>query len=148
MKKLLAFLLAVGLVACPARSFAGSAQNDMIEPTLLDDSPTSITGARFIGGAERVGFFVHYDETQVGNSISLAVTCHVSDDNSTWIAGSFFDFAGGATLQTSETISADGDYFFWLDPNISAPYVRITLTATNTDADDTALVSCTVSTRQ
>lgn len=87
-------------------------------------------------GYEKIAFFVDYDETEVGNSISAAVTCFISYDGVTYQQASFYDYAGGATLQTSETISADGHYYFWFNKDVCAPYVRITVAATNTDADD------------
>lgn len=87
-------------------------------------------------GYDKVSFFVKYDETQVGASISAAVTLDVSYDNSTWLTGmSFYDIAGGATAQTSETISADGWYVFWTK-DICMPYIRVAVAATGTDADD------------
>lgn len=142
MKKFLSVLAILTLLCSPA--FAALNRSTIIETTLLDDNPTSVSGTCDIRSAKRTGFFVNYDETEVGNSISAAVTVFISVDNTNWQAASFYDFAGGATLQTSETISADGRYFFWLDRNIAAPYVKVTITGTNTDADDTAAVTCTL----
>ena len=62
-------------------------------------------------------------------------------DGTNWISASFHDYAGGATLQTSETISADGWYYCWLDPDTAIVNVRMKITATNTDVDDLATVT-------
>lgn len=88
------------------------------------------------GMCDAVTFLVTYDETQVGATLSAAITLQMSFDNSTWHSASFYDYAGGATLQTSETISADGSYVFWTNKDLCAPYYRVVVTATNTDADD------------
>ena len=143
MKKLIGLFLAALAFLIPAPSFAGESYRQVIASTTLDADPTSVTGATQTGAARRSTFFVHYDETDAGAALSVAVTLHVSDDNSTWIAGNFYDIAGTSTLQTSETISSDGDYVFWLNPDLAAPYTRVTLTATGSDATHTAVVTCT-----
>ena len=140
-KKLSILLSAFLLIAQIA--FASPETKHIIDTT-LDDSPTSITGTWNTADYNRITFFVLYDETQVGNSISAAVSLEVSVDGTNWLAGSFFDFAGGSTLQTTETISADGNYIFWLDKAMTIPYVRVTIAATNTDTDDIAAVDCYV----
>lgn len=143
MKKLLLSLLTLTMLASPAFAFGGSWKTTVISSTLLDNSPTAVTSdAVKIDDADKVSFFVSYDETEVGNSISAAVTVQISYDGTNWLSASFYDYAGGSTLQTSETISADGRYYFWFNPDLAAPYVRVIITATNTDADDTALVDC------
>lgn len=102
-----------------------------------------------VSGYQATAFFVVYDETEVGNAISAAITLEVSYDGTNWLTGmSFYDIAGGATAQTSETISADGWYVFWLNPTVSAPYVRVKATLTNTDADDLATVKMYMSSRE
>lgn len=141
MKKLfltvLTVLLAVGL------SWASTDNKTVIATTQLDDSPTSVSSSAInVQQYNRVGFWVSYDETQVGNSISLAVTITVSYDGTNYVSGSFMDVAGGATPQTSETISSDGWYVFWLPDDYPYLYLKVTLTATNTDADDIASVAC------
>lgn len=141
MRKVLIGIIA-GLLMC-GQALAGIDSVQIINTT-LDDDPTSITGTRNIADYGKVGFYVVYDETQVGNSISVAVTLHVSHDGTNWITGYFYDFAGGTTLQTSETLSSDGSYVFWLPAALQVPYARVTITATNSDADDLADVDCFV----
>lgn len=120
----------------------GSAQAaNVYKAAILDANYNAVTTtanstAVDIQGFEKVAFFVVYDETEVGNSISAAVTCYISYDGDNYQQASFYDYAGGATLQTSETISADGRYYFWFNKDLCAPYVRLTVAATNTDADD------------
>jgi len=114
----------------------------IIATTLLDDAPTLIaSAATACQDYDKLAFFVSYDETEVGNAISAAVTIEVSYDGTNFLAASFYDYAGGATLQTSETISSDGWYYFWFNKDITAPYLKVTITATNTDADDTLSVA-------
>lgn len=79
----------------------------------------------------------------IGAALSAAITLQVSDDNSSWLSASFYDYAGGATLQTSETISADGSYVFWTNKDIVAPYTRVVVTPTNTEAVDTIVTNIT-----
>jgi hypothetical protein len=114
----------------------------IIPATLLDNSPTSVTSATLPAGEyQKLAFFVIYDETQVGNTVSGTLTIEISWDNLVWQAASFYDYAGGATLQTSEVISADGQYYCWFNKDLAVPYVHAIFTGTNTDADDTILVT-------
>lgn len=110
--------------------------SQIVDTTFNAVTTTVNSTATNIQGYDKVAFFVKYDETEVGNSISAAVSLQISYDNSNWMAASFFDYAGGATLQTSETISADGYYYCWFNKDLNVPYVRMVVTATNTDTDD------------
>jgi len=138
------FLALLGIAIATSVAFASPVSINLIAETQLDDDPTSITGTWGVSDFEKVGFWVEYDETEVGNSISVAVTMHFSYDNTNWVSGYFYDLAGGLTTQTSETLSSDGWYFCWLNSIIGNPmptYVRLTITATNSDADDLATVT-------
>jgi len=118
------------------------ASSTPINAVLLDDDPISVTSdAIALNGAQRVGFYWTYDETEVGNSVSGTLTLEVSPDNSHWFSANFYDVAGGTTLQSSEVLSADGSYICWLDPKMPFGYVRVKVVGTNTDADDTILTS-------
>ena len=136
MKKILTVLSILLMVASMAS--ASQVRETLIASTTPDADPTSVTGSVNIGEAERVAFFVTYDETEVGGGLSVAITMDVSYDGTTWLDASFYDYAGGATLQTSETISADGSYYCWFNPDMAIPQVRMVITATGSDADDTA----------
>lgn len=147
MKKTVSFLFLALLFAVQA--YAGTVKAPtIVASTLLDDSPTSASGSVDVRGADKVAFFVTYDETEVGNSVSAAVTLQTSFDGTNWLAASFYDYAGGSTLQTSETISADGRYYFWTNRDLVTPYYKVIITGTNTDADDTALVQADMVTFQ
>lgn len=121
--------------------WASPINKTLISETQLDDDPTSVTGTYNVQDYEKVAFFVEYDETEVGNSISIAITLDYSYDNTNFVTGYFYDLAGGTTLQTSETLSSDGWYYLWLSPDWQITYVRVTITATNSDADDLATVT-------
>jgi hypothetical protein len=136
MKKIFAILMITMLVLCGIAYAGNVATTEIMDTTFNAVTTTANSTAGFLQGADKVSFFVVYDETEVGNSISAAVTCQISYDNSHWLSASFYDYAGGATLQTSETISADGYYYFWFNKDLCVPYVRVIVTATNTDADD------------
>ena len=117
---------------------AATVLNQNIMDATFNATTTSTTSTVVdISGYDKISFFVVYDETEAGNSISAAVTLDVSYDNSHWLTGmSFLDIAGGATYQTSQTISADGWYVCWLTRDPCIPYIRVAVAATNTDADD------------
>lgn len=132
----------LGLVVLAMLLMFGTAQaarvlnSNIMDSTFNDVTTAANSTVTIISGYEKVAFFVVYDETEVGNSISAAITCQISYDGTNYQSASFYDYAGGATLQTSETISADGRYYFWFNRDITAPYVRVVATLTNTDADD------------
>ncbi|HDY68813.1 MAG TPA: hypothetical protein ENH85_13610 [Candidatus Scalindua sp.] len=147
MKKFLVVVLAVAFLAMASVPlYAGTLRRTIIDSVTLDDDPTAVTSSVVnVEQADSVGFFLDYDETEVGLSISLAVTIEISYDGTTWIAGSFFDLAGGpATFVTTETLTSDGTYFFWLHADSNISRVRVVATATNTDADDIAVIDCFV----
>ena len=144
MKKFLILLLAFMLIAGTA--IAAPVNKAIISATTLDDSPTSVTSSTAnIQDYDEVGFWVNYDETEVGGGVSAAVTLDISYDGTTWLDANFYDLAGGTTLQTSETISADGWYYCTLpilyNPAGTILYVRMVVAGTGTDTDDTILVT-------
>lgn len=120
--------------------FAGVDNRTIIAETQLDDDPVAITGTWNIADYKKVAVWIDYSEVEVGGGLSVAVTVDYSYDNTTFVSGYFYDFAGGSTLQTTETISADGWYYLWLDTDWQIPYIRVTLTATGSDVDDIATV--------
>ena len=141
MKKFFTFLIVALCLFNPLPAFADG-RGTLVDGVLLDNSPTSVTSDGLqVGKSDKVTFIVTYDETEVGASVSAAVTLEISYDNTNFFAASFHDLAGGATLQTSETISADSRYIFWMPRDLAVPYARVKVTGTNTDADDTALIT-------
>jgi len=137
-RRLLALLLALGLVFGYGTARAGSPVKVQIIDQLLDDDPTSITGARNVGNYEKVGFFVDYDETDSGSVVSIEITVDVSHDGSddSWIDVSFFGTT--ETLQTSQTLSSDTNYHLWLNNRIQLPFVRLSIEATGSSATELA----------
>lgn len=145
MKKVLLFVLAFLLMGNLA--FASPVNKTIIDAVTLDADPTSVNSTAVnIQDYKEVGFFLQYDETQVGNAISAAVTADISYDGTTWLDLPFFDAAGTTTMQTSETISSDGWYYFTLPsqyyPAGTIPNIRVAVAATNTDADDILVINC------
>ena len=145
MKKVFLMFLAVMLFAGVA--FASPVNKTIINAVQLDDDPTSVNSTTVnIQDYKETGFWLQYNETEVGNSISAAVTVDISYDGSTWLDMPFYDIAGTTTMQTTETISSDGWYYFALPsayfPIGSILSVRVAVAATNTDADDILVINC------
>jgi hypothetical protein len=139
--KLFSLLLAL-MLACAPASFALQTEVDtIIDSVTLDADPTAVNSdAVYAGSLTGLSFIVSYDETETGG-ISAAVTLQMSYDASTWVAASFYDYAGGATLQTTESFTTDTTaYVMWVNPDLAAPYYRVVVTATGSDANDTAVI--------
>jgi len=133
-KLLLALLICLFLTS---QAFAAEVLRTAIMNTTFNAVTTVANStATDIQGCDKTAFFVVYDETEVGNSISAAITLDISYDNATYQDASFYDYTGSSTLQTSETISADSSYYCWFNKDLVVPYVRVNVAATNTDADD------------
>ena len=124
MKKLFLLVLGLMLICVPVQAkdaFKGS----VLATTRLDDAPTSVTSSGVdVSQYDKVAFWVTYDETEVGGGVSGAITLEVSYDDTTYTAARFYDYAGGATLQTTESIAADATYLFWMDKDMSVKYAR------------------------
>lgn len=120
------------------------ASSTPVDAVTLDADPTSVTSSAInLSNYSRMGIFWVYDETEVGG-VSAALTLQFSPDNSNWFSAPFFDTAGGATPQTSESLTADGNYIAWTDRNIPFNYARVIVTCTGCDADDTVLTTVKV----
>ena len=141
MKKLFLAILAVFLMlVIPTAAFSARVTQSEIEDVTFNAvTTTAYSDVVDIQGYDKVGFFVKYDETEVGLSISAVITIEISYDGTNYVASNFYDFAGLLVAQTSETISTDSWYHMWLNSDIGSPYaeyVRVKVVATNTDADD------------
>ena len=145
MKKIFALLLVGVLLATPV--FAGdSFRKTVLASTTLDDDPTSATGdSVYIAQYDKVGIWVNYAETDTLGNGSALITFDVSYDGDTWLDAYYYDFAGGTTLQTEETVTTDTNYYAWLDGANNFPYVRVAINGTNMSASTTATVSATIS---
>lgn len=136
MKKVLGLLVAFMLV-CGIANAANTANKRIANLSFNAVTTADVSDTVTLMGYDKIAFYVVYDETEVGKSISAAVTIDVSYDGTNWLTGmAFLDIAGGATYQTTQTISADGWYVFWLTQDPCVPYLRVAVAATNTDADD------------
>ncbi len=141
MKKILFFVVLI-LAFCSAPVLAKDAfRGTVIATTLLDDAPTEVTSDGLdVSQFDKVAFWVTYNETQVALSISAVITLEISYDDTTYLSAKFFDFDGGATLQSSETISSDSTYYFYWNRDLAVRFARVKVVATNTDDDDTLLI--------
>lgn len=140
MKKLLSLALLCLLALAPA-AFAGHQDFKPIAAVTLNNTTTATSGAIYSGDSNRLSFLVDDTETDAGAQVSVAVTVLYSFDGTNYLAGSFYDYAGGATFTASKTISATGRYIFWLDRQTIAPWTKVTVTATGSDATHTALIT-------
>lgn len=120
--------------------FAGGTTFTILSDTLNSPDDTTSDAVR-VNSYDKLSFIVKYDETEVGGGVSGVLTFDVSSDGTNWIDASFHDFTGGATLQTSETFTADADYFCWFDRAWSFTFMRAQLAGTATDADDTIAIT-------
>ena len=137
MKRILAVVLIALFLICGVASAANVVSKEMMNYSFDNTTPFGATSDTIaIQGFDKVAFFVTYNETETGGGVSAAVTVDVSTDDSTWLDASFYDYAGGSTLQTSETISADGSYYMWFNKDLTVPYARVVINATGTDVDD------------
>ena len=145
MRKILVCLLVGAVLLLSGTAQAGTLRKTIIDAVTLDDDPTSVTSSVVnVQQADSTGFFLDYDETEVGG-IQVAITIQISYDGTTWLSGSFYDLGGGpATFQTTETLTADGSYFFWLEKASNVSRVRVVVTATGSDSDDTAIIDAFV----
>ena len=142
---LMSFTLATTAFAAPSvRIERNTVTNVPISAALLDADPTSVTSSAIdVSGTQRITFDVSYDETQVGG-VSAAFTVTGSIDGTTFISVPFFDVSGGVTPQTSETLTTDSDYIAWMLPELSLNFIKVIMTCTGCDVDDTVLTTVKV----
>lgn len=151
MKKIALLLVLLMVISVPA--FAGRMVVNRLIPATsatcayLHTDPVGASGSVRTISAENIGCFVTYDESETGG-ISLNITALQSWDNTNWATCSFYDYAGGSTLQTMEQLTADGTYYFWLEPNAVAPWTKVVVDAIGSDADDTAEVKAYLISRE
>ena len=125
--------------------YAGGVKNVVLNEITLDNDPQVATSDTFtLFDFQRSGFFVNYDETEVGGGVSVTIDVEFSTNGTDWVNGSFYDLAGGSTIQTSEVLSSDGDYYAWFGDTWTIPFMRIRATGYNVDVDDLATLSVTV----
>jgi len=119
-------LIVIALMALLAgHAYAGQTQVEIIPTERLTGVSDRIEADRNIADAERVTFFVTYDQDGTTVGVTSTVTVAVSVDGTNWQDISWFDVAGGVTPQTSEELTTDTTYVGWLDSRITAKYIRI-----------------------
>ncbi len=140
MFKRLLFLFFVALCIVNT-AIAGVDNKVIINAVTLDDNPTSAESISvYMQDSKKTTFFVNYDETEA-LGVSATVTAQVSYDNANWLSANFYDYAGSSTLQTSETLTTDSWYYFFLNPDLLAPYAKVWVTCTGCSASDTVITS-------
>ena len=133
------------LIAAPV--FAGNSVKKVINTTVVT-SPSVVSAACKTADADRIAFFATYREVETSASVSTVISVQVSADGVNYTNASFYDYAGGSTLQTSETISVDGNYTLWMNRDQAVPYTKFIFTTSNADANNTAAITGTVVTQQ
>lgn len=133
MRKLLMVVMLVALLAVPA--YAEMDRRTALAATALTKGESDQTVTIYTGDADKLAIFVDYTPTATVAE-NIAVTLDVSYDGTNWVDANFYDYAGGTTLQTSETLSADGWYYMAWDPNVAAPYVRVAVIGDTDWTDD------------
>ena len=134
-KKILCLIAGV-LVFCNY-AFAGGIINKIVDATLNDTVTLITSGTLAVSDDRKIAFFVDYDETEVGGGVSGVFSIDISHDGTTWVDAAFHDFAGGATLQTGETMTADTNYYCWFEIDWNMPFLRTSFLGSGTDTDDT-----------
>lgn len=135
MKKWILALLILGL-AFPA--YAGQRSKTVIAETTLTKSESEVSVTLNTQGVTNLTIFVEYDEN---GAEPLTFTLDSSYDGSNWVNAKYYDYDGGATLQTSESISADGWYYAVWKEDFTTPYVRVHLIGDTWGATSTATVT-------
>jgi len=132
------WLLALAFLLCFGTAYAGT-DNKTILTATLDDSPVIATSDTvYIQDYKKVALVTKYDETSPYKTVSGVFSLQFSYDGTNYFNGYFNDWAGGSTLQTSETISSDGWYYAWLDSSTALPpYMKVSFYAINSTSQDT-----------
>ena len=135
-KKLVLVLAILALLIAPVE--AGSSVRRVIPATDLTkgNSETAITLAT--RGMEKLTVFFEYSQN---GTVPLDITFDVSYDGSNWLDAKFYDYTGGATLQTSEQLTSDTWYYaYWIN-ELKAPYIRIHTIGNTWTTNSTATIT-------
>jgi len=119
-------LFAIALVALLAgQVYAGQVITEIIPEETLTGTSDRVEADLNIADAEKVTFFVTYDQDGSTVGVTSTVSVAVSLDGTNWQDISWFDVAGGVTPQTSEQLTTDATYVGWLDSRLTSKYIRI-----------------------
>ncbi len=113
----------------------------LIDGVTLDNDPVTTYGDLTASEMKKLAFFVSYDETEVSNDISGVLTVQV------YCSGGWIDYDliiddnGINSPQSSITYTIDDTDVFYIPTDFFAESYRITFTGTNTDVNDTIVIS-------
>jgi len=161
-KRILTFCMIAGMILFMA-TFSSAAPRESKSTTCadvtLDADPTSATCTVFIGDANKVTIVLNavMDWTDSNPDLDLDLKVEVSNSST----GTFYDVdnlidATGIDTPVSSVISlalsgADTDTThekqWYLPMGFTAQYLKLTMTATNSDADDTIVLDVLVMTQ-
>jgi len=140
-----------GLTSDPDPLAAKSGYVVMIDETLDADPTSSTSPAFFIGDKNKVSFLImtDVDWTDSNPDISVAYVVWVSADGTTYIPCNVIMDSNGTDAPVASivhTTGGDSDLVSYdtchLPIGFTAQYVKVIATATNSDADDTAVCDC------
>lgn len=114
----------------------------LVNTTTFNNVTTSFntTGYQTLAN-QKTAFFVKYNETVPGTNVTLSVKPQVSQDNVNYVDMVFYDVGGTTTMQTTESITTNGTYYFWLPDTVNPPYTRVHFDALNTSASEVINIS-------
>ena len=150
MKKLLVRLIVtlsvILFLALPAH--AGQMLNTILAATTLTKGTSDQTVTLATNGMRKLVIFVDYTP-DAAVAENLTFTLDVSYDGTNWVDANFYDFSGGATLQTSETLATDAWYYAYWENRLSVPFVRIRVVGDSSwdDSSGAEITLYTVQTR-
>ena len=130
----------VDIVTLPSITYGNTT---LINASQLDDDPTADTSNAFLmGNKNKIGISVNYDETEVGGGVSGTLTLQVSPDSTNWYAFDvILDGNGTDAPNASISYTSDATDYVYLPRFATAVYLRAIFTGTNTDTDDTIVVT-------
>ena len=112
-----------------------------IIPSRIFEIDTSIPSQwQSVADCKRVLFIINYTENN-GTDVAMNISINASSvadisGNNVGFPISFYDEAGGATLQTKQAFTANTTYICWLPPEITVPFVRIEMSPNNCNVTD------------
>ena len=141
MKKLILLLI----VLCVTVLNAGTKGHQIqIIDQLLDADPTSIQSDSIdVSGWDAISFVCKYDETEVGG-VSAVLTVEAGDGDNWFDYDILLDKNGTDVPSASIAFTADDEYAFYLPQGFPFTKIRVTVTATGSDADDTIQMNVTM----
>jgi len=126
MKKLMMVSLVLAFLA--GHCYAGTSLRTVLEDEKMTTANTYTEVDFSAESAKRVAFFITCDSSYATSGVTLEVSPQFSIDGTNWVAGYFYDHAGGTTLQASDDLHlpyGDGSYLMWLEEAVPFKYIRM-----------------------